>query len=55
VGRSAVEVEVIFLYIFAMITLAVGQTEGAFLEDWIPAIPESNGETELLLIIGDPS
>ena len=52
-GRRTVEVEVILLDILAMIALAVGQPEQAFLEDRILAIPQGQREAETLLVIAD--
>jgi hypothetical protein len=37
-----------------VIGLAVGQAEQTFFQDRVPAISQSNGKTELLLVIGDP-
>ena len=54
VRRRAVEVEVIFLHILAVIALAVGQAEQPFLEDGIFPIPEREREAEALLVIGNP-
>ena len=42
-GR-AVEVEVVFLDVFAVIALAVGQSEQPFFEDGIVAIPQRQAE-----------
>src|SRR4029077_20047148 len=50
----AVEGEVIFLYVFAVISLAVGQAEQAFFEDRIAAIPQGDAKTQELLGIADP-
>src|SRR5579862_3467024 len=54
VRRSAIEVEVIFLDVLAMIAFAVGETEQPFFQDWVTAVPQSECEAELLLVIGDP-
>jgi hypothetical protein len=51
--RRAVEVEVVFFDIFAVVALAVRQTEEAFLEDWITAIPQGHTEAERLLVVAD--
>jgi len=53
VGGSVVEIEVVFLDVFAVIPLAVGQTEQALFENGIDTVPESHGEAQALLIIGD--
>src|SRR5277367_3881875 len=44
VRGSAVEVEVVLLYVLAMITFAVGQAEKPLLEDRILAVPQRNRE-----------
>jgi hypothetical protein len=51
-GRCAIEVKVILLDVFAMITFAVGQPEQAFLEDRVISIPESQCEAETLFVVG---
>src|SRR5688500_15801036 len=53
VSGRAIEVEVIFLHVFAVIALAVGQPEEAFFYDRIFSIPERECEAEPLPIIGD--
>ena len=52
-GRRAVEVEVILLDVFAVVAFAVRQTEQAFFENWIFAVPEGQREAEPLLVVGD--
>ena len=52
-GRRAVEVEVVLLDVLAVIALAVGQAEEAFLEDGVLAVPQGQGEAEPLLVVGD--
>src|SRR5262249_45425746 len=52
-GGSAVEIEVVFLDVLAVIALAVGQTKESLLENWIFAVPQGQGETESLLVVGD--
>ena len=51
-GR-AVEIEVVFLDILAVIAFAIGQAEESLLQDRVPAIPQSDREAELLFVIGD--
>src|SRR5205807_748310 len=51
--RRAVEVEVIFLYFFAVVAFAIGQAEKTLLEDGVLAVPEGEREAELLLVVGD--
>ena len=53
VGRRAVEVEVVLLDVLAVIALAVGQPEQAFLEDRVLAVPQRQREAEPLLVVGD--
>src|SRR5437660_1577542 len=55
VGGSAVEVKVVFLYILAVIALAVGDSKQTFLQDRIPTVPQSYRKAKLLLVIRDPS
>jgi len=38
-GRSVVEIKVIFLYVLTVIPLAVGQPEEALLQDRVAAVP----------------
>ena len=52
-GRRAVEVEVVLLDVLAVIALAVGQPEQAFLEDRVLAVPQGQREAEPLLVVGD--
>ena len=54
-GRSAVEVKVVFLDILAVIAFAVGEAEQALLEDCVLAGPSRGAarEAEPLLIVGD--
>ena len=53
VRRRAVEVEVVLLDVLAVVALAVGQAEQAFLEDRVLAVPQGQGEAEPLLVVGD--
>ena len=52
-GRSVVEVEVVFLHVLAVIALAVGQTKQALFQNRVPAVPQGDRETQLLFVIGD--
>ena len=45
VRRRRVEVEVVLLDVLAVIALAVGQPEGAFLEDRVLSVPQRERET----------
>ena len=40
VARRGVEIEVIFLHVFAAVALLAGQPESALLEDRIPPVPQ---------------
>src|SRR5262249_36350919 len=53
VGRRAVEIEVVFLDVLAVIALTVGDAEQTLLQDGIDAVPERQGEAESLPIVGD--
>src|SRR5438552_15440614 len=52
VSRGVIQVEVVFLYILAMIAFLVGETEHAFLQNGVMTIPEGKGETQALLLVG---
>jgi hypothetical protein len=52
VGRGAVEVEIVFFDVLAVVALAVGQAEEAFLENGVLTVPQGQGEAEPLLVIG---
>src|SRR6516165_5705481 len=51
VGWRRVEVEIVFLDVLAVVPLAVGQPEQAFLEDLIASVPQAKRETEKLAIV----
>ena len=51
VGGSAVEIEIVFLHVLAMIALIAGEAEQTLLEDRIVSIPQRQRETEQLLIV----
>jgi hypothetical protein len=53
VRRRAVEVKVVLLDILAVIPLAACQSEEAFLEDRVAAVPERQRETDPLVTIAD--
>ncbi len=53
VRGGAVEVEVVFFYVFAVVGLAVRQPEHAFLEDGVLTIPQGHAETEQLFVVAD--
>ena len=51
-GR-AVEVEVVFLHVLAVIAFVAGQAEDPFFQDGIALVPQSQGETDRLLAVAD--
>jgi len=53
VGRRAVEVKVVLFDVFAVIRLAVRESEQALLEDRVLAVPQGQAEAEVLLVIGN--
>src|SRR5262245_5731647 len=53
VGGGRVEVEVIFLDVLPMIALTASEAKEPFFQDWVTAIPQRQGETEALVIIGN--
>ena len=52
-GRRAVEIEVIFLYVLAVIALAVGQAEQPLLEDRVLAVPQGERKAQPLLVVAE--
>ncbi len=55
VGRRRVEVEVVLLDVLSVVPLAVGEPEHALLQDRVPLVPQREGETETLLVVGEPA
>ena len=53
VRRRAIQVEVVFLDVLAVIALAVGEPEQALLEDRVRAVPQRQCEAEPLLPVGE--
>src|SRR5689334_14136155 len=53
VCRRAVQIEVVFLNVFAVIAFAVCQTKEPLLKDRVLAVPERQRETENLVIVGN--
>ena len=51
--RCAVEVEVVFFYVFAVVGFAIRQTKHAFFEDGVFAIPQGHAKAQQLLIIAN--
>src|ERR1700689_2069355 len=54
VRGSAVAVEVVLLYVLAMITFAVGQAEKPLLKDRIFAVPQRNREAQHAVDVANP-
>jgi hypothetical protein len=50
---GAVQVEIAFLDIFGVIALIAGQSEKAFLEERVFAVPEREGEADFLMTVAD--
>src|ERR1700747_1957411 len=48
-----IEIEVVLLHILSMIALAVRQSKHSLLEDRVPAVPESDGKAQTLLLVAD--
>jgi hypothetical protein len=55
VSGGAVEIVVALLAVFAVVALIAGEAEEALLEDGIAAVPESDGEADLLAPVADAS
>src|SRR5271156_2360942 len=53
VRRRAVEVKVVFFYVFAVIGLAVRQAECALFENRVLAVPERHAKAQQLLVVAD--
>ncbi len=52
-GRRAVEVEVVFLDVLAVVPFAVGQAEEPFLENRVLPVPQGQREAQVHLLIGN--
>ena len=52
-GRRRIEVEIVFLDIFAVIPLAVAQAEQALFQNRVFAVPQRQREAQTLSVIGD--
>src|SRR6202051_2943091 len=55
VGWRGIQVEVIFFYILAMISLMPGTTEEPLLQDMIATVPHGQTETNHLMTVADAS
>src|SRR6266571_907894 len=51
--RRAVEVEIIFFDVLAVVALAVGQTEESLLQNGVFPVPEGERKTDPLLVVAD--
>ena len=54
-GRRRVEVEVILLYVFAVIAFVVRQAEEALFQNRIFSVPERQREADVLVPVADPA
>ena len=52
-GRRRVEIEVVLFDVLAVVGFAVRQSEETLLEDRVPAVPQGEGETDPLLVVGE--
>src|ERR1700730_18085878 len=52
-GRRAVDLEVVFLDVLAVVPLAVGQAEQALLEDRVLAVPQRHGKAQPLMVVAE--
>src|SRR5579863_1778169 len=55
VRGGTIEVEIIFLYVLAVIPFTVGQAKEAFLQDGVGTVPQCEGEAEFLFFIRNSS
>ena len=53
VRRGRVEIEVVLLDVLAMVAFAVGEAEQALLENRIGAVPQRQGDAQLLLVVAE--
>jgi hypothetical protein len=53
VRRSAIEIEVVLLDVFAVIAFVVGEPEEALLQDGVLAVPERERKAEDLAVVRD--
>jgi len=53
VGGGGIQVVIELLAIFSVIALRIGKAKETFFEDWITPVPESEGETEPLMVIAE--
>src|SRR3984893_8864622 len=50
-GRRAVDLEVVFLDVLAVVPLAVGQADQALFEDRVLAVPQRHGKAQPLMVV----
>src|SRR3989441_13225672 len=51
VRGSRIEVEIVFLYVLAVIPFVTCQTEEPFFENGVFSVPEGNSETDMLMAV----
>src|SRR5438045_9051656 len=51
--RSAIQVEVVFLYVFSVIAFVPGKPEQPFFQDGIPLVPQGNSKAKHLVPVAD--
>src|ERR1700730_801999 len=52
-GRRAVDLEVVFLDVLAVVPLAVGQADQALFEDRVLAVPQRHGKAQPLMVVAE--
>src|SRR5262245_50281800 len=55
VRRRRIEIEIIFLDVFAVIAFVAGEAEEALLENRVLAVPEGQREADILMAVADTS
>src|SRR5205807_2544208 len=53
VSRSGIEIKVVLLDVLAVVTLGAREAEITLLQDGVAPVPESHGEAEALVVVGD--
>src|SRR5262249_8903992 len=51
--RGRIEVEVVLLHVFAVVSFVAGEAEEPFFEDGIAAIPQCDSEADVLMAIAN--
>src|SRR6516225_4833292 len=52
-GRRAVEIEIIFFDILAVIALGIGQSEEALLQDRVLSVPQGNSKAQPVVVVAE--